>query len=396
MKDRTGQQLGNYRLTRLLGRGGFADVYLGQHIHLDTHQAAIKVLHTQLASEDMERFRVEARRLAHLIHPHIVRLLDYHIEGDTPFVVMEHAPNGTLRQFYPRGTKLPLSTVISYVTQLADALQYTHDEKLIHRDVKPGNLLLGRKNEILLSDFGIAVLTLSARTHSTENKVAGTAEYMAPEQLQGRPHPASDQYALGIVVYEWLSGDVPFHGSFFQLVTQHLLTLPPPLRERGFAPLPEVEQAVMRALAKEPKDRFASVQEFAQALVTALQQAIQLASEPTVKDEHPAFAIPLQVRATPQRKLSPASLKTKEQWFIKGSTHQSARQYREAIAAYNLAIELDPTYASAYARRGQVYSLLKDYFRAVKDFDRALTLDPGLSWVKPDREYAYRQLNGFK
>jgi tetratricopeptide (TPR) repeat protein len=133
--------------------------------------------------------------------------------------------------------------------------------------------------------------------------------------------------------------------------------------------------------------------EFAQAFVTASQQVIQMASELTVKDEPPAFAVPPNIKAPPKRKPSPASLKTKEQWFIKGSTHQSAKQYREALEAYSLAIELDDKYTLAYARRGQVYSLLRDYLRAVKDFDQALTLDTRLSWVKSDREYAYHQLD---
>jgi tetratricopeptide (TPR) repeat protein len=194
------------------------------------------------------------------------------------------------------------------------------------------------------------------------------------------------------VLYEWLSGDVPFHGSFTQIVKQHGFTPPPSLRDKGLEALSGVEQVVMRALAKEPKKRFATIQEFAQAFITASQQVIQMASEPTMKNEHTVFAVPPTLEAPPKRKPSPASLKTKEQWFIKGSTHQSAKQYREALEAYSLAIELDARYALAYARRGQVYSLLRDYSRAVKDFDRAFALDPGLSWVKPDREYAYRQL----
>jgi tetratricopeptide (TPR) repeat protein len=153
-----------------------------------------------------------------------------------------------------------------------------------------------------------------------------------------------------------------------------------------------IEQIVMKALAKDPKDRFAAVQEFAQALAHALQQAIQIASEPTVKDEPlPQAIVPQQIQA-PQGP-SPALLKTKEQWFIKGSTHQSARQYKEAIAAYTFAIQLDPAYAWAYGRRGQAYASLKEYQQALKDFDRALELDPYLSWVKVDREYAFRQLN---
>src|SRR5712692_832172 len=146
MADRVGQQFGNYRLVRLLGQGGFAEVYLGEHIYLDT-PAAIKVLHTQLASEDVEHFRTEARTIARLVHPHIVRVLDYGVEGTTAFLVMDYAPHGTLRKHYPKGAPLPLSTIASYITQIADALQYAHEQKVIHRDVKPENMLLGRRNE---------------------------------------------------------------------------------------------------------------------------------------------------------------------------------------------------------------------------------------------------------
>src|SRR2546423_255700 len=115
MADRVGQQLGNYRLIRLLGRGGFAEVYLGEHLRLGTH-AAVKVLYTRLASQDdVENFEKEARTVAHLNHPHIVRVLDYDVKEDTPFLVMDYAPNGTLRQRYPKGTILPLTTITSYV-----------------------------------------------------------------------------------------------------------------------------------------------------------------------------------------------------------------------------------------------------------------------------------------
>ncbi len=118
MAERIGQQLGNYRLIQLLGRGGFADVYLGEHMHLGT-QAAIKVLHTRLVSESIERFRREARTIARLEHPHIVRVLDFGVEGGTPFLAMSYAPNGTLRQRHLRGTQVPLKSVVSYVKQVA-------------------------------------------------------------------------------------------------------------------------------------------------------------------------------------------------------------------------------------------------------------------------------------
>ncbi|MFL5589806.1 MAG: protein kinase domain-containing protein [Ktedonobacteraceae bacterium] len=277
MADRVGQHLGNYRLTRLLGRGGFAEVYLGEHRRLKT-QAAIKVLHTQLADSDVEGFLKEAQFIASLEHPHIVRILDFDVEESTPFLVMSYAPNGTLRQLHPKDTVLPLPTVVGYVKQVADALQYAHDEKLIHRDIKPENMLLGRRNEILLSDFGIALVAQSSRYQSTQ-EMAGTMAYMPPEQIQGKPRPASDQYALGIVVYEWLTGDRPFHGSAIEIVAQHLAVPPASLREKVPTIPRDVEQVVMTALAKDPKERFMSVQAFA----NALEQAGQLGAPTFVK-----------------------------------------------------------------------------------------------------------------
>src|SRR6266571_8701594 len=152
MSDFIGQQLGNYRLVRLLGQGGFADVYLGEHIHLGT-QAALKMLKTRLVGSSMEQFRAEARTIASLVHPNIVRVLDFGIEDGIPFLVMDYASNGTLRQRHPRGIPLPPASIVLYVKQLASALQYVHDHKLIHRNVKPENMLVGQNNEILLDDF---------------------------------------------------------------------------------------------------------------------------------------------------------------------------------------------------------------------------------------------------
>src|SRR5947209_5210693 len=133
------RQLGNYRLLRLLGRGGFADVYLGSHIYLET-QAAIKVLRTRLLNEGIEPFKQEARTIARLDHPHIVRILDFGVQEGIPFLVMSYAPNGTLRQCHPRGSRLPLWQVVFYVQQVASALHYAHERHLIHRDIKPENL----------------------------------------------------------------------------------------------------------------------------------------------------------------------------------------------------------------------------------------------------------------
>jgi eukaryotic-like serine/threonine-protein kinase len=270
MADFIGQALGNYRLVRLLGKGGFADVYLGEHIYLRTF-AAIKVLHTLLAAgEGTSFFQREARILASLHHPNILPILDFGIlENGTPYIVMSYAPNGTLRHHHPRGSQLPLTTVLSYVKPVAAALQYAHDKGIVHRDIKPENMLLSSNNEVLLSDFGIATLAESSRFQSTQ-EVLGTISYMAPEQLDGKSDPASDQYSLGVVIYEWITGKRPFSGSFTELAVKHMVESPPPLREAVSDISPEVEQVVLTALAKDPRQRFARVQAFANAFEQAV------------------------------------------------------------------------------------------------------------------------------
>jgi serine/threonine protein kinase len=265
--DRVGQRFGNYRLSRLIGQGGFAEVYLGEHIFLET-QTAIKILHTQLVGQDMEQFRQEARTIAHLEHPHIVRLLDFGVEGTTPYLIMSYAPNGTMRERYSKGTRLPLEQVVVYVKQISQALQYAHDRKIIHRDIKPENMLFGPDDQVVLSDFNIALVSQSSR-YQQPNDMAGTIAYMAPEQIEAHPRPASDQYSLGVVIYEWLSGERPFHGSFTEIAVKHQLVAPASLCEMVPGLSSDAEQVVMTALAKDPKSRFGSMQAFA----TALEQA---------------------------------------------------------------------------------------------------------------------------
>src|SRR6266852_5408123 len=269
MSDRLGQQLGNYRLISLLGQGGYAEVYLGQHVRFK-QQAAIKVLHTHLSSQEVEHFLHEAETIAALAHPAIVRVFDFDVQDGVPFLVMDYAPNGSLRRRYPKGGVVPLPQILSSVKQVADALQYAHEQKFIHRDVKPENMLLGRREEVLLSDFGLAALAHSSASLSTQEAI-GTLSYMAPEQIEGHPRAASDQYALGVVVYEWLCGARPFEGSMTKVMVQHLTMPPPPLHEK-VATIPlEIEQVVLHALAKDPKARFASLAAFAEAFERASQ-----------------------------------------------------------------------------------------------------------------------------
>lgn len=262
-----GHQFGNYRLLKLLGDGGFAEVYLGEHIHLGTH-AAIKVLTTKLAEDEIEQFRNEARTMIDLKHPNVMRVHDFGFVDRVPFIVMDYAPGGPLHKIHPRGTPLPLSIVLNYVKQISAALQYIHDQHLIHRDLKPENLLLGKHNEILLSDFGIAAVAHSTRSLNTQDG-SGTIHYMSPEQIQGKPRTISDQYSLGIVIYEWLCGRRPFTGTYWEVATQHLSAPPPPLRKWVPTIPSAVEEVVMTALAKDPKKRFEAIQAFSNAFEAA-------------------------------------------------------------------------------------------------------------------------------
>ncbi|TMC23062.1 MAG: TIR domain-containing protein [Chloroflexi bacterium] len=267
MIDRAGQYIGNYRLLRLLGQGGFAQVYLGEHRYLKS-VAALKMLQHSLSEQKEQYFLEEAQTLVGLRHAHIVRVLDFAVERGMAVLVMDYIPKGTLRQRHPRGTRLPLDMTVEYVKQVACALQYAHNHHVIHRDVKPENILLDANDHLVLSDFGLALFAPAPDLLSTQ-ALAGTIPYISPEQARGKPYFASDQYALGVLTYEWLAGVRPFEGSPWELIEQHLTATPPPLRE--YCPeLPaSVEQVVLRALAKDPQDRYVSVSAFAQALERA-------------------------------------------------------------------------------------------------------------------------------
>jgi predicted ATPase/DNA-binding CsgD family transcriptional regulator/tRNA A-37 threonylcarbamoyl transferase component Bud32 len=267
--ERVRQQLGSYQLIRLLGKGAFADVYLGEHLYLHT-SVAIKMLRTPVNESTLTNFLTEARLASHLVHPHIIRVFDFGLEANTPFLVMDYAPLGNLRRLHPRGTVVPLPTVVSYVKALASGLQYAHDQHLIHRDLKPENVLLGPRHEVLLSDFGLALLTTETDPANVQQRF-GTLAFMAPELILGQPCPTSDQYALAVMVYEWLSGQLPFGGSADQLANEHLYAVPLSLCAKNPEVPPSVEQVVFTGLSKEPALRFVDVLSFARALEEASQ-----------------------------------------------------------------------------------------------------------------------------
>lgn len=261
-------EFGNYLILRQIGHGGNASVYLAEHLYLKT-RVAVKLLNLSLASsDDIKHFLFEARLHAHLRHKHIIQVHDFGWKDGTPFMVMEHAARGTLKHGLPQGVPLPLLMILPFIIQAASALQYVHNQGVIHCDVKPDNLLLGVHNNVLLSDFGISTTVANAKM-TVYDKLQGTVKYLSPEQINGKPQVASDQYALAMMVYQWLSGHYPFHGTTLQICVQHLNDTPPPLRTVNPLLSREVERIIFKALAKDPAQRYTHIQEFAYALKDA-------------------------------------------------------------------------------------------------------------------------------
>jgi WD40 repeat protein len=279
MPNLVGQQFSTYHLTRLRERTAFTEIYTAEQEQGETEQEQdeaapqvdFKALRPELSTQERELFLDAAQALLALTHPNITRVLEVGQatsgENSFPYLVVEHISDQTLRQLHPIGASLAPATILAYVKPVADALYYAHQQNFVHGDVKPGNMFVGTEQKITLSDFSTGLLSRLTDT------VTGTIAYVAPEQLQEQPLPASDQYALGIIVYEWLTGELPFSGSVSEISNQHLQTPPPSLRAKIPALSQALEDAVLTALAKEPEQRFASVLDFANALETALAEA---------------------------------------------------------------------------------------------------------------------------
>jgi serine/threonine protein kinase len=267
MSDLIGSTMSKYSLLKLLGRGDGTTVYLGEDDFIKT-QIAIKVLNPSVTSTRKEIFLESARAMAHLTSPHIVRSYEFGFQDNYTFFVMSYAPHGSLRQRYPRGSQLPLAATVIYVKQIAEALHHAHTRNILHQDLKPENVLLGANETVLVSDFGFSV-------KSSFPYVLGSTEsfssicYLAPEQLMGKPQQVSDQYALGIMIYEWLCGVPPFLGTVEEVIAQHLNASPVPLAERIPHLPPSVNEVVHIALAKDPQSRFTSIKSFAHAFEQA-------------------------------------------------------------------------------------------------------------------------------
>ncbi len=253
---------GRYRIERKLGAGGMADVYLAEDQELG-RRVAIKILNSRHGNDDqfIERFRREAKNAAALNHPNIVSIYDRGEAEDTYYIAMEFLDGRTLKELIIGRGAAPINVAVEYARQILSALRFAHRHGIVHRDIKPHNVLVDGEGRVKVTDFGIARAGTSQMTET--GSIVGTAQYLSPEQARGgEVDPRSDLYSLGIVLYELLTGETPFNGETpVEIAMKHLSTAPQPPSKLRPDISPELDMVVLRALAKNPDDRYQSADE---------------------------------------------------------------------------------------------------------------------------------------
>ncbi len=430
-------QIGNYRLLKKISAGTSGVVYQGQHnVFTDEPLVAIKQLRAQLNSpKEQALFMQEARLLRKLKHKHILPVIDAGTSQGFPYIVMEYAAGGSLRELLERqqGQSMELKKAVKLLAQLADALQYAHDQGIVHRDLKPENILFSAQGSVLLADFGIAVIL--ANVDTLQGGVGGTPHYMAPEQFEGIISTRCDQYALGCIAYELLTGRRLFDPPSASLATlwyHHTKVEPVPPRHFNASLPPEIEKILLKALAKKRAERFEDVGAFLDALysiafpeaTTPLQitspvlPALSPDTSPHFTDDPDALLkqgeallqqhkyvaalsaytkasrmMPQSVAAWTGKGYAHAKLKLHDKalaayveavrldsrsvaaWEGKGNALCGLERYEEALEAYLEILLLDPQYAPAHRARGNAFALLIRYPNALNEYDIALSLD---------------------
>jgi serine/threonine protein kinase len=364
--------IGNYRLLKELASGTYGRVYQAEHIILTNRTVAIKLLQgAHLNSlKDREDFLQEARLLEMLKHPYILPIIDVGIHEGFPYLVVEYAPNGSLRNYLQQRSiqQFQEEEIYAILSQVGQALQHAHEEHIIHRDLKPENILFNAKREALLADFGIATV-LSTMTINYNVTVIGTPAYMAPEQFRGAVCKESDQYALGCIAYELYTGQKPFLASdLATFMFQHLMENP--IAPTSINPsLPtHIERAILKAMAKERTERHADISAFITALqspdITQTKKSDRSNTDTSTKSRMRSSSI------------SSADQKSKEQWLDQAIVYQKAKQHAKAIVAIDHAIRLDPTYADAHMCKGDVFYTLGRHQEALAAYEQAIKHNP--------------------
>ncbi len=263
---------GRYKILDIIGGGGMANVYLAHDIILD-RDVAIKILRLDFANDEefIRRFRREAQNATSLVHPNIVSIYDVGEEDSIYYIVMEYVKGQTLKQYIQQHSPVPVETALDIMRQLTSAIAHAHQNHIIHRDIKPQNILIDEHGHVKITDFGIA-LALSATSITQTNSVLGSVHYLSPEQARGgMATKKSDIYSLGIVMFELLTGRLPFSGeSALSIALKHLQSVTPSVR-RWNPDIPQsVENIVLKATAKDPFHRYESAEKMEQDLLTAL------------------------------------------------------------------------------------------------------------------------------
>ena len=317
MSNWSGKTLGKVQIGEMLARGGMAEVYIGEHTTLN-RKVAVKIMrdHVEADPDNRVRFEREARVVASLRHPNIIQVFDYELVDGQPCLVMELVTGASLGEYlkalHKRGEKLPLETIAHILTALGSAIDYAHQQNIIHRDVKPANVLLRSAtgpidpnrplpadSEPILTDFGLVRL-LDSSIQTSTGTVSGTPIYMSPEQARGDKVGAkTDVYSLGVILYEMLAGNVPFEAeSTFGILMKHLNEPPPPIA--GISP--NLQAIINRALAKDINLRYPSARELADEFTAVLNgrslsaETVRLAKIPQMPASKPRQAAPSRLR----------------------------------------------------------------------------------------------------
>lgn len=292
---------GRYRVERELGRGGMAKVFEGADTVLN-RKVAIKILAPQFADDEgfVQRFRREAQAAARISHPNIVSVFDTGADADVQYIVMEFVEGRTLADYLTGGGRIMPDRAIQIAESVCGALSAAHAQGVIHRDIKPGNIMLTPAGEVKVTDFGIARMTTTAETIAQTAAVLGTASYLSPEQAQGQPVDGrSDLYSLGCVLYEMVTGRPPFLGdSPVTVASKHVLEQPIPPSTLNPDVTPDLDAVILRALAKNPANRYQSAEEFRADLDRA-QRGLPVEATPLMPPPAATQVIPTKTEVMP-------------------------------------------------------------------------------------------------
>lgn len=418
----SGTALGQYELRDLLGQGGMGAVYRAYQPALN-REVAIKLLKVY-PSASLERFTREAQTAATLEHPHIVAVHDFGHqvlpdETELYYIVMRLLTGGSLAERLQDSGRLSMTETLTLLTQLASALDYAHQRGVIHRDLKPGNVMFDAQGSAYLVDFGIARLA-NFDTLTETGTAIGTPAFMAPEQWRGEAvTPAADQYALGVLVYRMLTGNMPFSGdSPYTLMYQHLNEQP--TSPQGFRSdiSATVGRVLQRVLAKQPEERYPTIAEFVNAFRAAVEAQDDLPTaanlvKPTTPDTPTTL---INVTPQPSRKFpgialvavlipvvlivvmlsqaginptitptsAPPTIAPTATFLIVVNPEEAA-----TVAALSSIIDANPDQSRAYFNRGSAFIMFGDCVDAIPDFTRALELDPDYDLAYISRAYCY-------